>query len=59
MFLRRQIEIVSPRVVALGYAPYRAVCRAFGLRSLPRLRDAVAREVSADLAMEAEDAAAM
>jgi uracil-DNA glycosylase family 4 len=49
-FLRRQIEIVSPNVViALGYAAYRAVCRAFELQSLPRLSDAVARELPEQL----------
>lgn len=49
-FLRRQIEIVSPIVVvALGYAAYRSVCRAFQIRPLPTLREAVALEVSAEL----------
>jgi len=41
-YLRRQIEIVQPRVVvALGEKASRAVCRSFGLRAAPRFRDAV------------------
>lgn len=45
LFLRRQVELVRPKVVvALGYYPYRAVCKSFGLEPAQRMRDAIQRE---------------
>jgi uracil-DNA glycosylase len=46
LFLRRQIELVRPKVVVtLGYYAYRTVLTAFGRKPTPRMRDALIKEV--------------
>lgn len=44
-FLRPQVELVNPKVVAtLGYVAYRSLLKAYGMQPKPRMRDA-AQEV--------------